>query len=56
MAESEVIAVPRDELPDAELANDGEPRATWLKLLGVVPEGFSEQSLKPVRSLKSISS
>jgi len=37
MAESEVIAVPRDQFPDVEFAGDGEPRAAWLKLLGVVP-------------------
>jgi len=37
MAESEVIAVPRDQFPDVEFAGDGEPRAAWLKLLGVRP-------------------
>ena len=44
MAESEVLAVPRDDLPDAELADDGEPRAAWLKLLGVMPEGLANKA------------
>ena len=48
MAESEVIAVPRDQFPDVEFAGDGEPSAARLKLLDVVPDGFSEQSLRPV--------
>ena len=39
---------------DVEFAGDGEQRAAWLKLLGVVPEGFSEQSLRPVWSPRSL--
>jgi len=44
MAESEVIAVPRDQFPDVEFAGDGEPSAARLKLLDVVPDGFSEKA------------